>query len=160
VRAVAFSRDSRSLAAGDDDGNVRTWDLRLATWIKRACLLANRNLSQQEWDRWIGPDLAYERSCAGLPAGEGAPADAPAARCRDQRLSISLWRLMGRGDAQPQRGTGACSATSAPGCGLCIASRVPRRRGPLARRGTRGRRRARLIGGTAQQRHEPQSHRH
>ena len=60
VRAVAFSRDGRSLAAGDDDGNVR-WDLRLATWIKRACLLANRNLSQQEWDRWIGQDLAYER---------------------------------------------------------------------------------------------------
>jgi WD40 repeat protein len=79
VRAVAFSRDGRSLAAGDDDGAVRIWDLRLATWIKRACLLANRNLSQQEWDRWIGQDLGYERSCASLRAGEGAPADAPAA---------------------------------------------------------------------------------
>jgi WD40 repeat protein len=79
VRAVAFSADGSTLAAGEDDGTVRAWDLRLATWVQRACALANRNLSQQEWDRWIGPELAYERSCAGLRPGDGAPPGAPAA---------------------------------------------------------------------------------
>lgn len=38
---------------------------------------------------------------------------------------FALAALVRRGHAQPQRGTGACRATEAPGWELCTAMRVP-----------------------------------
>ena len=39
-----------------------------------------RNLWRIEWDRYIGSDIAYERTCSNFPAGKGAQKDAPVAR--------------------------------------------------------------------------------
>jgi len=47
--------------------------------VASGCHLVNRNLSLIEWDQ-VAPGLPYERTCPDLPAGEGAPRDAPAAR--------------------------------------------------------------------------------
>ena len=41
------------------------------------CQKVRRNLTMEEWRQFVGADIPYERTCPGLPAGEGAPADAP-----------------------------------------------------------------------------------
>jgi hypothetical protein len=39
------------------------WDVRFQDWQARACRIANRHLTQSEWNRFIGPEIPYERTC-------------------------------------------------------------------------------------------------
>jgi WD domain, G-beta repeat len=78
VYAVAFSPDGKLLATTSDDHTTRLWATP-STWIGQSCELAGRNLSQQEWDRYIGTTTPYVRQCAQYPPGLGADPDAPIA---------------------------------------------------------------------------------
>ena len=60
------------------DGSIRHWDLGFDTLTNRACVIANRNLSQAEWNQ-LTSDENYVRHCKDLPSGEGAPQEAPPA---------------------------------------------------------------------------------
>jgi len=53
------------LAAGEDDA-IWTWILDRAVWREQACLLAGRNMTQAEWDRY-GDGSAMVRHCAMWP---------------------------------------------------------------------------------------------
>jgi hypothetical protein len=76
---VAFSPNGQRLATTSDDRTVRLWNLFFDDWVAVGCKLVNRNLSMSEWTHLL-PEVPYERTCPDLPAGEGAPPDAPAAR--------------------------------------------------------------------------------
>ena len=66
VSSIAFSPDAKSLAAGDGAGTVILWDVDLESWLTRACVIANRNLTQEEWERFMG-DEPYRATCPNAP---------------------------------------------------------------------------------------------
>jgi WD40 repeat protein len=70
VRTLAFSPDGQTLVSGGHDGAVVFWNVDAAEWSRRACEVAGRNLTHDEWLRFV-PDEQYHEICP----GRGAPRD-------------------------------------------------------------------------------------
>ena len=49
---------------------VTIWDLRLERWKGLACQIVTENLSQADWNQYVGASLPYNRTCSNLPADE------------------------------------------------------------------------------------------
>src|SRR5262249_10344971 len=62
VKAIAFSPDGGILASVEHDDSITFWNLAPDGWIKEACRVANRNLTQQEWNTYIG-SRPYRKTC-------------------------------------------------------------------------------------------------
>jgi WD40 repeat protein len=69
VRSVTFSPNGKLLAVANGL-DVRLWDVSLDSWMKRACRMANRNLTREEWRRYMGDDVPYRKTCPNLPGPE------------------------------------------------------------------------------------------
>ena len=54
--------DGHTLLIAGRDGAVHTIDTRVESWIERACDVAGRNLTQDEWAEAIG-DRPYHETC-------------------------------------------------------------------------------------------------
>ncbi|MEO8392541.1 MAG: hypothetical protein ABI700_06080, partial [Chloroflexota bacterium] len=63
---LAFSTDGEMLATGSLDSSVLLWDMNLESWQQRACQIAQRNLTEQERERYF-PDMPYHTTCS-VPA--------------------------------------------------------------------------------------------
>jgi WD40 repeat protein/energy-coupling factor transporter ATP-binding protein EcfA2 len=64
VTSLAFNPDGSTLASGGSDGTVSFWDVSLASWRQMACEVAGRNLTQEEWERYLGTK-PYQETCPG-----------------------------------------------------------------------------------------------
>lgn len=71
ILSIVFSDDRSELIALDARGTVGRWDLSPASWLEQACAVANRNLTLEEWQRFIGdpgdPARPYHETCPDLP---------------------------------------------------------------------------------------------
>jgi WD40 repeat protein len=58
-----LSPDGRALLMTGADGRGAVWDVDPGSWARRACALARRTLTRDEWDRFL-PGRRYDPSCA------------------------------------------------------------------------------------------------
>ncbi len=68
VNAVAFSSDGKYLATASKDSTVRVHLYKPQDLISEACHRLRRNLTAEEWERYINLDLnKYHKTCDNLP---------------------------------------------------------------------------------------------
>jgi WD40 repeat protein len=65
VHSLAVLADGR-LASGGYDGRIKLWLVDEQKLLAALCLRAGRNLSNEEWARYIGPDKPWQPICLGL----------------------------------------------------------------------------------------------
>jgi Tol biopolymer transport system component len=66
--ALAFMLDDKRLVSGHSGGAVLLWDVDVTQWQARACQIANRDLTREEWSAMTGGNLPYRKVCPDLPA--------------------------------------------------------------------------------------------
>ena len=72
VRALAFSpRPGGSLVSASADGTIRISIANSDALAAMVCERISRNLSDDDWQRFVGSTVPYERTCLGLPPGDG-----------------------------------------------------------------------------------------
>jgi WD40 repeat protein len=60
---IDLSPDGRELLQAGVDGRGALWDVDPESWARRACRLANRTLTPEEWEEFL-PGRPYEPACA------------------------------------------------------------------------------------------------
>ena len=60
---IDLSSDGRHLLEIHGNGQGAVWDVDPESWKRRACDLANRTLTREEWEEFL-PGRPYEPACA------------------------------------------------------------------------------------------------
>jgi WD40 repeat protein len=60
--AASFTPDGHRVVVVSDTGKGWVWDVKRSDWLARACQVAGRSLTQQEW-RGLLPDRPYHATC-------------------------------------------------------------------------------------------------
>jgi hypothetical protein len=63
---MAFTSDGRRLVTGHSNGEVALWNVDVEGWPVRACAIANRDLTPDEWKTFVGEALPYHPVCREL----------------------------------------------------------------------------------------------
>jgi energy-coupling factor transporter ATP-binding protein EcfA2 len=64
VESIAFSPDGKNLLSSSNDGNaIYIWPVKAEDLADEICNYINRQLTQLEWDMYIGKDIAYRKVC-------------------------------------------------------------------------------------------------
>ena len=65
---AAFTPDGRSLLVVFTDGSAYRWPISVDAWEAHACAIAGRNLTHEEWHRYVG-SRGYQSTCQMYPPG-------------------------------------------------------------------------------------------
>jgi hypothetical protein len=71
VRSLVVLADGRLASSGND--GIKLWLVDEQKLIAALCLRAGRNLTKDEWDRYIGSDTPWQSSCRGFPSNWRTP---------------------------------------------------------------------------------------
>ena len=63
VWSIEFNASSDYLLAGTKDGVLKLWPTKLDLMAQDICKYLYRNMSDMEWDRFVGEDIQYEKTC-------------------------------------------------------------------------------------------------
>jgi energy-coupling factor transporter ATP-binding protein EcfA2 len=63
---VVFSRDSKYLVASTSESEIRVWPTDYSILAEKVCPQMKRNLTQDEWEKYVGNDIGYEYTCPGV----------------------------------------------------------------------------------------------
>lgn len=63
---VVFSRDSKYLVASTSESEIRVWPTDYSILAEKVCPQMTRNLTPDEWEKYVGNDIDYEYTCPGL----------------------------------------------------------------------------------------------
>jgi WD40 repeat protein len=69
VADVSFTPDGTALASAHGQGQIVLWGINPDSWQQRACNIAGRNLTRDEWRQYLG-SRPYEKTCAQWPSGQ------------------------------------------------------------------------------------------
>lgn len=65
VFAIAFSNDGKTLVSSSEKGNlIYYWPTRTSEMADQICGLISRNMTQQEWNTYVGYDIPYQKTCS------------------------------------------------------------------------------------------------
>ena len=67
VVKLAYNADGQLLLSASLDGSARIWNPNVDGFVLLACREVHRNLSWDEWLRYVGEDDPYDLTCADLP---------------------------------------------------------------------------------------------
>jgi WD40 repeat protein len=62
IHSIAFEPHSGILASAGEDNSIIFWSVDFAAWRSRACRIANRNLTLEEWNVYLGTS-PYQKTC-------------------------------------------------------------------------------------------------
>jgi WD40 repeat protein len=65
VNGIVFAPDKGTLASVGEDNSIIFWNLDFDSWTSRACQIANRNLTLEEWNTYLGTSR-YRKTCPNL----------------------------------------------------------------------------------------------
>jgi WD40 repeat protein len=65
---VAYTPDGSNVVVVYSDGTAAVWPVTVAAWLDHACTVAGRNLTREEWSRFV-PGHPYTRTCPSFPGG-------------------------------------------------------------------------------------------
>jgi WD40 repeat protein len=68
IGSIEIRPDGKSLISASTDGSLIIWDLDPMSWIQKACQIAGRNFTQEEWAQYF-PDEKYRTTCPQWPVG-------------------------------------------------------------------------------------------
>ena len=64
VNRVAFSPDGKLIAADGPKNRILLWDVDVSSWKRQACRIVNRNLTEEEWKRYVSEQDIYSETCS------------------------------------------------------------------------------------------------
>ncbi|MCD4679767.1 MAG: hypothetical protein K8S00_05205 [Bacteroidales bacterium] len=66
VYGLSFTPDDNKIVSGSADKTIRIWTTRSSMLADIICTKVKRNLTVEEWDKYIGSDIKYEKTCPEL----------------------------------------------------------------------------------------------
>ncbi|MFC2087772.1 WD40 repeat domain-containing protein, partial [Bacteroidota bacterium] len=63
INAIVFNLDGKYITTGDMSGTLIHWPVVTKLLSERICEKITRNLTQEEWNTYIAPDIEYEKTC-------------------------------------------------------------------------------------------------